>query len=127
MSNRQNDSFLFASIRHVMMLVMMIFMSPSFAQSQMSQTQINHDEVQNIIQNAQDGNVNAQFTYAVMLLNGQNVIKDEPAAVGWLTKAASKGYVDAQYNLGICYLNGIGTNVNYSKSIRVATKSGRSK
>jgi TPR repeat protein len=39
---------------------------------------------------------------------GVGVSKDEKEAVRWYRKAAEQGYVDAQNDLGLCYLNGEG-------------------
>ena len=39
-----------------------------------------------------------------MYYNGDGVLKDYKQALKWFTKAAEQGYADAQYNLGIMYI-----------------------
>jgi uncharacterized protein len=46
-------------------------------------------------------------------VNAQMVIpKDQTAALEWFKKAANQGDVDAQYNLAVMYVNGMGTDKN---------------
>ena len=39
-----------------------------------------------------------------------------------MIRDAKAGDVDAQYNLGMCYLNGDGTEANYPKAVKIFTK-----
>lgn len=48
---------------------------------------------------------------------GENTPVNYPKAFSFFTKAASKGYAPAQYNLGIMYFNGQGTAKNIQKAI----------
>ena len=43
-------------------------------------------------------------------------------AAEWYTKAAQQGLDVAQYNLGICYVNGMGVDRNLQKAIEWFTK-----
>ena len=43
--------------------------------------------------------------------------KEYALAVEWYTKAAEKGYAEAQCNLGICYYNGDGVKQSYEKAV----------
>ena len=48
--------------------------------------------------------------------------KEYALAVEWYTKAAEKGYAEAQCNLGICYYNGDGVKQSYEKAVEWYTK-----
>lgn len=64
---------------------------------------------------AKQGNPDAQFCLAFIMLyyidDG-----DEEEALEWLRKAAEQGLSNAQCELGLCYLNGTGTDVNLKKA-----------
>lgn len=65
--------------------------------------------------------VQAMYDYALYLLSEESA-EDSKNAVGWLTKAANKGHHEAQYQLGICYFKGIGTEKNYDKATSFLTQ-----
>ncbi len=44
----------------------------------------------------------------VEYIKGEAVEKNLDKAIAWWTKAAEKGYAEAQYKLGICYHFGFG-------------------
>jgi len=81
--------------------------------------------VQLFEQAAKDGNPKAQYNYAVMLLNGEGISKDELSAIKWFTAAsengqtkAKEGIVQAQFELGKKYYFGTGV----PKDINTAVK-----
>ena len=41
-----------------------------------------------------------------------------PEAVKWFQKAAEQGYAEAQNNLGVCYMNGIGVSKNNDEAVK---------
>lgn len=57
---------------------------------------------------AELGHGRAQFDYAVKLLEGIDLARDDAAAAGWLERSAEQGYPDAQYLLGTLYQRGRG-------------------
>lgn len=54
------------------------------------------------------GDTEAQYTAAMMAMEGAVGLPDFDAAVKWLEKAAAAGHAGAVYELGICRLNGEG-------------------
>lgn len=54
------------------------------------------------------GDAEAQYTAAMMAMEGVVGMPDFDAAVKWLRQAAEKGHAGALYELGICRLNGEG-------------------
>jgi len=58
------------------------------------------DIVRDIADRANQGDAKAQHMLALMHQQGRAVEKDNQLALAWLRKAASKGDVDAQYDLG---------------------------
>ena len=65
--------------------------------------------IENLIQSAQNGNVNAMFQLGVYYFNGQYVGYNPQEACYWWTEAANRGSVGAQYNLGLLYDGEIST------------------
>lgn len=78
------------------------------------------DELKNTIKLAELGVPEAQYHLGLSYFSntdfesGANFIKDYKQAVKWYTKAAEQGHVQAQVQLGICYKNGLGVNIDHS-------------
>jgi len=68
---------------------------------------------------AKAGDVNAQNDLGCYYLGSQNY--DE--AFKWFKKAAEQDFKSAYFNLGICYLNGLGTETDIEESISNFSKS----
>lgn len=58
---------------------------------------------------AQEGNVQAQYVYALMCLTGSGVTRDDKQGMSWLQLAAGQGYLPAVRKLAECYRTGEGT------------------
>jgi TPR repeat protein len=56
---------------------------------------------------AASGLTEAEYDYAVMLLRGQGLKRDESKAVDYLKRAAEKGVAGAQNRLAHVYLDGV--------------------
>jgi len=54
-----------------------------------------------------------------------NHAKDDKKSVEWYIKAAEQGNRDAQYHLGIMYVNGEGVPKDYKKAVKWYTKAGK--
>ncbi|NIJ08775.1 hypothetical protein FHS31_002399 [Sphingomonas vulcanisoli] len=65
---------------------------------------------------AKAGLSEAQAIYGQMLLDGDGVLKDEQAAVGWFWKAANQGHVMAINMIGRCYDLGWGVAVDKARA-----------
>ena len=57
---------------------------------------------------AEQGNVAAQYSVAVLYEKGLGVTQDYAAAGRWYAKAAGQGDPEAQYNIGLLYESGFG-------------------
>ena len=66
-------------------------------------------------QQAQSGNVDAQFQLGVQYLYGTNVDKDTSKAAEWFTKAAAQGHIPAIRELGILIASGDGVDPDPEK------------
>ena len=60
----------------------------------------------------------AQFDYAVVLLRGLGLTKDEPKAIPYLRQAAQKGLAAAQNRLAYVYAEGIGVKKNKEEAAK---------
>lgn len=58
---------------------------------------------------AQEGNVQAQYVYALMCLTGSGVPRDDKQGMSWLQLAAGRDYYPAVEKLAECYRKGEGT------------------
>jgi len=59
---------------------------------------------------AEQGDVSAQYSLALMYYGGEGVVQDYKEAVKWYRLAAEQGLARAQYNLGNSYYKGEGTD-----------------
>jgi len=66
---------------------------------------------------ATDGNPQAQMLLGQIYFNGDGVTKDLPLAMYWYEKAADNNFVEAQYRLGMLFLEGKdGVSKDYDKA-----------
>ena len=70
-------------------------------------------DLEKLIQQASQGNADAQFNLGVMYDFGQGVPQDYAQAVKWYRLAADQGDAKAQYNLGFACANGEGVTQDY--------------
>lgn len=76
-------------------------------------------EFEQLLENAEQGDVNAQFDLALRYNQGSNgVKKDYKKAEKWYRKAAEQGDADAQNNLGVMYANGQGTPKDEAEAVK---------
>ena len=75
--------------------------------------------LQEILDAAEQGDTHAQFLLGAMYNSGRNVSKDVKKAAQWFEKAAKKGHKDAQYHLGVMYDKGRGVS---KKDMKEAVK-----
>lgn len=57
---------------------------------------------------ATNGDAEAQYNLALLLMKGMGVAKDERKALEWFHKAAHQGMTDAMYNIGVMFYEGKG-------------------
>lgn len=69
-----------------------------------------------LLQAAEAGHAEAQYSLALRYILGQGVSKDFQEAVKWLEKAATQGLADAQYSLGLRYQLGQNVPQNNAKA-----------
>ena len=69
-----------------------------------------------LLEKAEQGNADAQFSVGVLYANGQGTLKDPKKAFEWFLKSAEQGDASAQYNVGVRYAKGEGTLKNLKKA-----------
>lgn len=77
--------------------------------------------VENINQ-AEQGDSNAQYRLGLIYQNGYGDIKNIEKAIGWYQKAAKQGNMEAQSKLGYIYKVGCGISENYKKAVKYLQK-----
>lgn len=77
-----------------------------------------HDELDQWLVRAYEGDQEAQFKVGAMFANSQFNTPDYEQAVYWYTQAARQGHPLAQYNLGHQYLSGIGVEKSEKAAIQ---------
>ncbi|MBF0159411.1 MAG: sel1 repeat family protein [Magnetococcales bacterium] len=79
---------------------------------------MNQKQIEEIIANAGQGDVDAQFILGAMYAMGQGVPHDHHEAVRWFHKAAEQGDPDAQRKLGMIYYHGQGVEQDRQAAVR---------
>lgn len=83
----------------------------------------NKPSIVKLIESANAGNPNAQYTMALYYKNGTELEQDMQKSIEWGTKSAEQGYAHAQFYMGKCYLNGEGVDVDKEKGLDLLKKS----
>lgn len=76
-----------------------------------------------LIENAEAGSPNAQFTMALYYKNGTELDLDMDKAIEWATKSAAQDYPHALFFLYNCYLKGEGVAQNEETALEYLKKS----
>lgn len=66
-----------------------------------------------LTEDAQNGDLNAQYNLGVLYFEGKDVPQDYIEAAKWYGAAADQGDMQAQFNLGLMFYRGIGLPQNY--------------
>ena len=74
------------------------------------------DDIRRLLQDAEQGNANAQFMLGDMYYTGEGIAQNYEKAARLFQKAAEQGDANAQYVLGGMYHNGEGVAVNYAEA-----------
>ena len=74
------------------------------------------DELNKVIEAAEQGDPDAQYNLALMYYRGLGVEKNYKAALMWFSIATQRENADAQFNLGIMYENGHGVQTDYVRA-----------
>lgn len=77
-------------------------------------------EVQRLIQNAEQGDAEAQYQLGLRYLEGDGLKKNEKAAAELFKNAMEQGHLDAQRKLAWCHLYGRGVKQNLSYSLQLS-------
>lgn len=72
-----------------------------------------------MLQSAEAGNSQAEYSVAVMYSRGDGVEQDDHAAASWYEKAANSDDPIGIYNLSFMYYNGYGVKRDYRESFRL--------
>lgn len=75
-------------------------------------------EIAELLAKAEQGDAAAQFKLGFRYSNGQDVPKNEAAAVRWYYKAAEQGLAAAQNNLGAAFASGRGVAKDDSEAVK---------
>lgn len=63
------------------------------------------------------GDMRCQNALGCFYKEGIGTKKDEKKSFEWFQKSANQGFKNAIYNLSTCFINGIGTEINYPKAV----------
>ena len=75
-------------------------------------------KVNEIMDKAKNGDMQAQYVIAYYYENGLNVKQNHKTAVDWYKKSSDQGFSFAKNGLGVLYQNGIGVKQDYIKSVK---------
>ena len=72
--------------------------------------------IQQIIKNAEAGDMESQYLLSHKYHEGDGVSKDYEKAFYWVSKAAAQGHTSSQFNLGYMNYHGKATSQDYEKA-----------
>ncbi|HEY9159550.1 MAG TPA: tetratricopeptide repeat protein [Desulfomonilia bacterium] len=76
------------------------------------------EKLERLMNQAEDGDVDAQYDLGIRYYSGDGVEKDHAKAVKWFTMAAEQDDAQAQFNLGIMYGRGEGAGKDINTSMQ---------
>lgn len=76
-----------------------------------------------LIQKAEAGDSEAQAALGIFYVAGREVAQNVPEGIRWLEKAAKSDDARALYYWGLCFLDGIGMNVDHAKGRELIQRS----
>lgn len=79
---------------------------------------LNHQVLENLKRDAEDGIARAQYDLAKVYQNGKGVPENAEEALKWFRKAAEQGHMDAQYAVGDAYKNGRGVPQDNAEALK---------
>ncbi len=77
-------------------------------------------ELKLLMQNAEQGDAEAQYKLGLCYLEGDGLKKNEKIAAELFRKAMEQGHLDAQRKLAWCHLYGRGVKQNLSYSLKLS-------
>ena len=75
-------------------------------------------EMENLINDAEQGDAESQYKLAVFYGSGFGVSQNDEESLKWLTKAAEQGHVMALHSIGTKYLEGEGVAQDYVEAYK---------
>ena len=98
----------------------MIYFNPELMQSIANVTARKRESFREMQAAAEDGDLDAEYRLALSYANGEDgAPEDEEKAFYWFSKAADGDHIGAQFNLGLCYARGEGTEKDYDKAVKL--------
>jgi TPR repeat protein len=93
-------------------LIFTLLLASSVAVVQLAgqQTKADQKPIEEVKAKAEAGDAKSQVELGRRYDKGEGVMKDHAEAAKWYLKAAEQNYAVAQYNLGVCYEQGVAKN-----------------
>ena len=73
---------------------------------------------------AEEGDLDAQFSLGIHLLHGIGVSVDKCEAFKWFKRAAESGHIKSMHMYGLCYFNGEGITIDKHEGLKWITRLG---
>ena len=107
--------------------MMVALLTLGIGQAAWADDTLNVEEVaqKEMLQLAEAGDVELQFSLGVMYEHGEGVRQDYARAAEWFLKAAEQGTATAQFNLGLMYETGRGVRQDYVQTLQLWHKAAR--
>ena len=95
---------------------MMVYIDPQALHSLEQAAKNKEQQVQELLDAAEDGDLEAQLRLAQRYQRGSGTAVDLEKAFYWFSQAAEGGHIAAQHELGRCYGGGFGTDPDHDKA-----------
>ena len=99
---------------------MMVYINPEVLQSLADVSAEKQQNLRELEDAAEEGDVDAQYKLALSYCNGTDgAEKDEEKGFYWLSRAADADHLGAQHSLGQCYAKGVGVEKDPKKAVEL--------
>ncbi|MEZ8731237.1 tetratricopeptide repeat protein [Vibrio splendidus] len=117
MLNKRLTTVILAGVLVVLFFAKASFGSESFEnEATMDQSQQHQDVVQ-LLDEAYQGQLDAQLSVAYLYLSGEGIEQDDEKAAEWFVTAANNGSPEAQTQLGLMYISGSGVQASQAEAV----------
>ncbi|MEZ8783466.1 tetratricopeptide repeat protein [Vibrio splendidus] len=118
MLNKRLTTVILAGVLVVLFFAKASFGSESFEnEATMDQSQQQHQDVVQLLDEAYQGQLDAQLSVAYLYLIGEGVEQDDEKAAEWFVTAANNGSPEAQTQLGLMYISGSGVQSSQAEAV----------
>ncbi|MCC4772489.1 tetratricopeptide repeat protein [Vibrio cyclitrophicus] len=117
MLNKRLTTVILAGVLVVLFFAKASFGSESFENEATMAKAQQHQDVVQLLDEAYQGQLEAQLSVAYLYLSGEGVEQNDEKAAEWFVTAANNGSPEAQTQLGLMYISGSGVLASQAEAV----------